>query len=135
HGVTLVLAHVLEFPRLDISQTDVFHDNLRIFCDSASRSSSFCYQIVVRETENRQLLHFFSVQLPKPLLQECPLWFLLGQRQSILIRGPNFSGRWFSYFRKVATWALKPQPQTNRELACHIISGLKEIDFAGIQMN
>jgi hypothetical protein len=63
HGVNLVLAHVLEFPRLDISQTDVFHDNLRIFGDSASRSSSFCYQIVVRETENRQLLHFL-VQPP-----------------------------------------------------------------------
>src|SRR5580704_12503842 len=28
-------------------------------CDLESRSSSFCYQIVVRETENRQLLHFF----------------------------------------------------------------------------
>src|SRR4051812_38070356 len=27
---------------------------------SESRSSSFCYRIVVRETENRQLLHSFS---------------------------------------------------------------------------
>ena len=31
-----------------------------VSCDSESRSS-FCYQIVVRETENRQLLHFFSL--------------------------------------------------------------------------
>src|SRR5664279_2623235 len=29
------------------------------FCDSESSSSSFCYQIVVGETENRQLLYFF----------------------------------------------------------------------------
>ena len=28
-------------------------------------------------------------QLPNPLLQELPLWFLLGQRQSFLIRGPS----------------------------------------------
>src|SRR5439155_1592351 len=39
--------------------TDVFHQFLLVSCDSESRSSSFCYQIVVRETENRQLLHFF----------------------------------------------------------------------------
>src|SRR5438445_13600039 len=54
------------------------------------RSSSFCSQIVVGETENRQLL-YFSFQLPNPLLQELPLWFLLGQRQSFLIRGPSLS--------------------------------------------
>jgi hypothetical protein len=35
-----------------------------------------------------QLLLF---QLPNPLLQELPLWFLLGQRQSFLIRGPSLS--------------------------------------------
>ena len=31
----------------------------------------------------------FLFQLPNPLLQELPLWFLLGQRQSFLIRGPG----------------------------------------------
>ena len=51
--------HVFELARLDIPQTDVFHKFLLISCDSVSRSSSFCYQIVVREIENRQLLHFF----------------------------------------------------------------------------
>src|SRR5580704_4453680 len=60
-------------------------------CDSVSRSSSFCYRIVVRETENRQLLHSFLVQLPKPLLQEFSLWLMLGQRQRFLIRGPGLS--------------------------------------------
>ncbi len=33
----------------------------------------------------------FLFQLPNPLLQELPLWFLLGQRQSFLIRGPSLS--------------------------------------------
>ena len=32
----------------------------------------------------------FLFQLPDPLLQEVPLWFLLGQGQSFLIRGPSF---------------------------------------------
>jgi hypothetical protein len=31
----------------------------------------------------------FLFQLSNPLLQELPLWFLLGQRQSFLIRGPS----------------------------------------------
>jgi hypothetical protein len=44
-----------------------------------------------RFPENRQLLHFLF-QLPNPLLQELPLWFLLGQRQSLLIRRPSLSG-------------------------------------------
>ena len=30
-------------------------------------------------------------QLPNPFLQELPLWFLLGQRQGFLIRGPSLS--------------------------------------------
>jgi len=34
----------------------------------------------------------FLFQLPNPLLQELPLWFLLGQGQSFLIRGPSPSG-------------------------------------------
>ena len=33
----------------------------------------------------------FLSQLPNPLLQELPLWFLLGQRQSFLIRGASLS--------------------------------------------
>src|SRR3984893_6987730 len=33
----------------------------------------------------------FLLPLPNPLLQELPLWFLLGQRQSFLIRGPSLS--------------------------------------------
>src|SRR5271165_3978075 len=49
----------------------------------------FC-PIVVGETENRQPLQFLF-QLPNPLLQELPLWFLLGQRQSFLISGPSLS--------------------------------------------
>ena len=40
--------------------------------------------------ENRQLSQFLF-QLPNPLLQELPLRFLLGQRQSFLIRGPGLS--------------------------------------------
>src|SRR5271165_4879727 len=90
HCVLLVLGHPFEFSWLHVSQTDVFHPFLLVSCDSESRSSSFCYQIVVRETENRQLLHFLF-QLPNPLLQESPLWFLLGQRQSFLVRGPSLS--------------------------------------------
>src|SRR6202034_172669 len=31
----------------------------------------------------------FLFQLPNPLSQELPLWSLLGQRQSFLIRGPS----------------------------------------------
>src|SRR5271165_5222613 len=91
HCVLLVLGHPFEFSWLHVSQTDVFHPFLLVSCDSESRSSSFCYQIVVRETENRQLLHFLF-QLPNALLQELPLRFLLGQRQSFLIRGPSLSG-------------------------------------------
>ena len=59
HCVSLVLGHPFEFPWLDVSQTDEFHRFLLVSRDSESHSSSFCYQIVVRETENRQLLHFF----------------------------------------------------------------------------
>jgi hypothetical protein len=33
----------------------------------------------------------FLFQLPNPLLQELPLRFLLGQRQSFLMRGPGLS--------------------------------------------
>jgi hypothetical protein len=35
--------------------------------------------------------YLFLFQLPNPLLQELPLRFLLGQRQSFLIRGPGLS--------------------------------------------
>jgi hypothetical protein len=35
--------------------------------------------------------HFFLFQLPNPLMQELPLWFLLGQRQRLLIRRPSLS--------------------------------------------
>ena len=48
-----------QIPWLDVSQIDEFHQFLLVSWDSASPSSSLCYQIVVRETENRQLLHFF----------------------------------------------------------------------------
>jgi hypothetical protein len=37
-------------------------------------------------------LLIFLFQLPNPLLQKLALWFLLGQRQSFLIRGPSLSG-------------------------------------------
>src|SRR5258707_12328655 len=62
-SVSLVLGHPFEFSWLDVSQTDVFHRFLLVSCASVfavtqSRSSSFSCQIVVRETENRQLLHF-----------------------------------------------------------------------------
>jgi putative transposase len=49
-----------------------------------------CYQIVVRTTENRRL-SIFLFQLPNPLLQELPLWFLLGQRQRLFIRSTSLS--------------------------------------------
>jgi hypothetical protein len=41
---------------------------------------------------HRLLTSLFLFQLPNPLLQELPLWFLLGQRQSFLIRGPSLGG-------------------------------------------
>jgi hypothetical protein len=37
-------------------------------------------------------LLIFLFQLPNPLLQELALWFLLGQGQSFLIRGPGLGG-------------------------------------------
>src|ERR1700733_1720605 len=40
---------------------------------------------------HRLLKSLFLFQMPNPLLQELPLWFLLGQRQSSLIRGPSLS--------------------------------------------
>src|SRR5208283_2419628 len=66
--VSLVLGHAFELSWLDVSQTDVFHPFLLVSSDSLvavtqSRSSSFCYQIVARETENRQLLYLFSFHL------------------------------------------------------------------------
>ena len=67
HCVSLVLGHPFECAWLDVSQTDVSHPFLLVSRDSLfpvaqeSRSSSFCYQIVVRESENRQLLHLFSL--------------------------------------------------------------------------
>src|SRR4029077_16247005 len=39
-----------------------FINFLLVSCDSESRSSSSCYQIVVRRTENRQLIYFFARQ-------------------------------------------------------------------------
>jgi len=36
--------------------------------------------------------HIFLFQLLNPLLQELPLWFLLGQGQRLLIRRPSLSG-------------------------------------------
>jgi hypothetical protein len=60
HGVLLALSHAIEFAFIEVSQTYVFHQFLLVSCDSESRSSSFCYQMVVREAESRQLLHFFA---------------------------------------------------------------------------
>jgi hypothetical protein len=59
--ISLGLGHPFEFPWLEVSQTDEFHQFLTVSYDSESRSASFCYQIVVRVTENRQLLHFFAL--------------------------------------------------------------------------
>src|SRR5437868_4346076 len=59
-----------------------------VSCSLRNRSASFFCPIVVGETENRQLFEFLF-QLPNPLLQELPLWFLLGQRQSFLIGRPS----------------------------------------------
>jgi hypothetical protein len=55
----------LEFSWLEVSQADVFHRFLLVSLDSLFaatqiRSSSFSYQIVVRETENRQPTPFFA---------------------------------------------------------------------------
>src|SRR3984885_7199452 len=63
HCVSLVLGHPFEFSWLEVSQTDVSHPFLLVPCDcllpvTQSHRSSFCYKIVVRETEDRQLLHF-----------------------------------------------------------------------------
>src|SRR6267142_5678127 len=43
----------------------------------------------IRQSSKKIFLFLF--QLPNPLLEELPLWFLLGQRQSFLIRGPSLS--------------------------------------------
>src|SRR3984885_3448274 len=40
---------------------------------------------------HRLLTSLYLFQLPNPLLQELPLWFLLGQGQSFLISGPSLS--------------------------------------------
>src|SRR6266536_5896190 len=40
----------------------------------------------------RLLTSLALFQLSNPLFQELPLWFLLGQRQSFLIRHPSLSG-------------------------------------------
>src|SRR5258708_22269953 len=50
--VSLIVGHPFEFSWLDVSQADVFHPFLLVSCDSLfavtqSRSSSFCYQVVV----------------------------------------------------------------------------------------
>src|SRR5437660_10704758 len=63
--VSLVLGHPFEFSWLDVSQADVFHPFPLVSGDSLfpmtqSRSSSLCYQIVLRETEDRRLLNFLS---------------------------------------------------------------------------
>ena len=60
------------------------------FLFTQERSSSFFCPIVVGETENRQVSQILF-QLPDPLLQELPLRFLLGQRQSFLISRPSLS--------------------------------------------
>jgi hypothetical protein len=64
--VSLVFGHSFEFSWLEVSQTDVFHPFLLVSCDSLfaltrSRSRPACYQIVVRETENRQVLLFLAL--------------------------------------------------------------------------
>src|ERR1700685_2266208 len=65
HRLSLAFGHAFEFVFVVVSQTDVFHWFLFVSCDSLflmtqSRSVSFCYQIVVREAENRQLLIFLA---------------------------------------------------------------------------
>src|SRR4030095_16769036 len=52
--MSLLLGHPFEFSWLNVSQTDVFHSLLLLSCDPESQSSSFSYEIVGRETENRQ---------------------------------------------------------------------------------
>src|SRR6266849_6464529 len=59
--VALVLGHPFEFSRLDVSQTDVFHRFFLVSCESGSRSSSFCYQIVVREDRKSTANPFFCL--------------------------------------------------------------------------
>jgi hypothetical protein len=64
HGVLFVLGHGFVFAFVVVAQTDVFHRSfpslvLPRTTGSESRSTSFCYQVVVRETEDRQQLHFF----------------------------------------------------------------------------
>src|SRR6266446_667088 len=58
--VSLVLGHPFEFSWLEVSQADVFHpfllvsgDSLFAVTQSRSSSSVICYQIVVRQAENR----------------------------------------------------------------------------------
>jgi hypothetical protein len=92
HGVALALRHVFELAGLEVSQTDVFHPFLFFSCDSLfsmtqSRSSSFGYQIVVPETENRQLLQFFHFN--------CLEWCQTGTEEGNLENGPvcRASGR------------------------------------------
>jgi hypothetical protein len=48
-------------------------------------------QYLLRLLTSLSLFQLLLFQLPNPLLQELPLWFLLGQRQSFLISGPSLS--------------------------------------------
>src|SRR5213075_1645236 len=52
--VSLVFGHPFECSWLDVSQTNVFHRFLLVSNNSASRGSSFCYRIFVREPEIRR---------------------------------------------------------------------------------
>src|ERR1700730_14500897 len=65
-----MFSNLSERVRLDIAQTDVFHQFLLVSCDSESRSSSFCYQIVVRETENRQQRGTIFISIPRGASRE-----------------------------------------------------------------
>src|SRR5215510_759440 len=84
--VSLILGHPFKFSRLDVSQADVFHGSPVFPVTPQGRGSSFRLSDSRWGDRNRQLLQFFLLQLPNPLLQELPLWFLLGQGQSFLIR-------------------------------------------------
>ena len=64
-------------------------------CASASRRESMleCPADGPRPRLLAMRHRHFLFQLPNPLLQELPLWFLLGQRQRLLIRSARLGSR------------------------------------------
>src|SRR3984893_4444874 len=74
-------------------KTSMIHNSSEVRISKQNRlaTSSSSHDSEQRGGWPPALLHFFYFNWRNPLLQELPLWFLLGQGQSFLIRGPSLS--------------------------------------------